>query len=170
MRKAIIFIFSLIPFITKAQTDILVLEKRGMQVHTYTTGDELDMETIYNQRFQGTITELRHDSIYINGQAFHYKEIAVVHRIRANSGLLLLGTGMMVAGGGLFILGAVNGMVRGDQSKDWYTSGGLITGAVLIGAGYLARRHYFMAYHLGRRYKLQYLELAPNKKQTGQPQ
>lgn len=164
MRSVIIFIFFLIPFFTKAQTDLLVLERRGAQVHTYTNGDELDMETIYHQRFLGTITELRHDSVYINGQAFHYKEIAIVHRTRDKSGLLLLGTGMMVAGGGLFILGAVNGLVRGDQSSSWYTSGGLITGAVLIGGGYLARRAYFANYHLGGRYKLNYLELNPNKK------
>lgn len=164
MQRAIILFFYFIPFLTKAQTDILVLKKRGMHVHTYTTGSELIMRTIYDQWFQGNITDMRHDSIFINGLSFHYREIATIQKMRINFSNSVMAAGMMVAGGGIFVLGAVNGLYRGDKSKDWYTSSGLITGAALLAGGYLLTKTRYKKYPLGGKYKLEYLVLNPNKK------
>ena len=66
------------PFLAKAQTDLLILEKGGSEVKTYTTGLELNMQTIYDQWIEGTITDMRHDSVFLNGMPFHYKEIMAV--------------------------------------------------------------------------------------------
>src|SRR5882757_3871167 len=104
MQKSIIFLFCLFPFFAQAQTDILVLKKRGRHILSYTTGDKLTMETVYRQVFTGKITEMRHDSIFLDGQPWHYKEIANIRRVRMRSGFLMIGTGMMYAGGGFLVL------------------------------------------------------------------
>jgi hypothetical protein len=156
MLKAISFFpipifFCLTPFLAGAQNDILSLEKRGKEVHSYRTGDPLSMETVYHQSFNGTITAMRHDSIFIDGKPWHYKEIAAIHRIRSGSDFLLFGTALMVAGGGIFVLGAVNGLYRGDPSRNWFTAAGLITGVVATIGGYLLRNAFYIKYRMGRK-------------------
>ncbi|HEX9514473.1 MAG TPA: hypothetical protein VF939_28465 [Puia sp.] len=157
MLRSILFLFFCIPFFTQAQTDVLILKKRGMEVRTYTIGSELMMKTIYNQWFQGSITNMRHDSIFINGLPFHYKEIAGIRTTHLNFGNTLLPGFMMVVGGGTFVLGAVNGLYRGDKSKDWYTTSGLISGGVLLVGGYLLTKTRVKNYRIGGKFTLDYL-------------
>ena len=164
MKRAIILVICCIPFFSMAQTDLLILRKGGKQIHTYTVGDDLTMETVYQQWFQGTITEMRHDSVFLNGQPWDYKEIAAVKRSHYNFGNTVLPAGMMVAGAGIFILGAVNGLYRKDDKKDWYTTSGLVTGAILLGGGYILTKTRHSIYPIGNRFKLDYLVLNPNKK------
>lgn len=165
MSKTVILFFFLIPFLAKAQTDLLILKKRGMQVHTYTIGSELNMQTVYNQWFDGTITDMRHDTVYVNGLPFHYKEIAAIRVDHTNFGNTVLPAGMMVAGAGIFVLGAVNGLYRGDNSNSWYTTSGLITGAALLAGGYALTRTRLTNCRIGKRFQLDYLVLNPNKKE-----
>jgi hypothetical protein len=165
MNKLLILLFFFLPFFTKAQTDVLILKKRGGEVRTYTIGSELMMKTIYNQWFQGSITNMRNDTIFINGLAFHYKEIAAIKKADLHFYNTVLPAGMMVAGAGIFVLGAVNGLYRGDKSKDWYTSSGLITGGVLVVVGYLLTKTRVKTYSIGKKFKLDYLVIgASNKK------
>jgi hypothetical protein len=161
---AIILLVFLLPVFVRAQTDLLILKNKGMHVFTYTTGAGLIMETIYNQWIEGTITDMRHDSLYINGAAFHYREISAIRIMHNNFSNSVLSAGMMVAGGGIFVLGAVNGLYRGDKSKDWYTSSGLITGSALVVVGYLLTKTRSRTYRLGKKYRLEYLVLNSNKK------
>jgi len=163
-NSAIILFLFLLPVLSEAQTDLLILKDRRMNVHTYTVGTELVLKTIYDQWFQGTITDMRHDSLLINGTAFHYREIAAIRIMHNNFSNSVLAAGMMVAGGGIFVLGAVNGLYRGDKSKDWYTGSGLITGGALLVAGFLLTKTRYKTYRLGGKYKLEYLVLNPNKK------
>jgi hypothetical protein len=165
MSKTLILLFFCIPFLAKAQTDLLILKKRGMQVHTYTVGDQLTMQTVYNQWFDGTITDMRHDSVYVNGLPFHYKEIAAIKVTHTSFGNTLLPAGMMVAGAGIFVLGAVNGLVRNDNSNSWYTTSGLITGAALLAGGFALTRTRLTNCRIGGRFQLDYLVLNPNKKE-----
>jgi len=167
--KPLILFFCLIPFITKAQTDILVLKKRGAHVRTYTVGDELNMETIYHQWLTGTITEMRHDSIFLNGMAFHYKEIRTIRRTHYNFSNTVLPYGMIAAAGGILVLNAVNGAYRHDKAKDWYTHSSVITGISLLVGGFLLTRTTRSTYHLGHRFKLDYLELNFKKKPASAP-
>src|ERR1700761_8405694 len=98
MLKSLILAFCLISFGCYAQNDVLVLQKRGMHLASYTVGDQLTFKTVYDQWFTGTIDALRHDSVYIMGQVFNYKEIAAIHNDKAgNRGL---GNTMMIAGAG----------------------------------------------------------------------
>lgn len=157
MNKRVILLFFLFPLFAMAQTDVLVLKKRGMEVRSYTVGSELTMKTIYNQWFQGNITNMRNDSIYLNGLAFHYKEIAGIRKTHLNFGNTLLPSFMMVVGAGTFVLGAVNGLYRGDKSKDWYTTSGLISGVAMLVGGYLLTKTRVRNYPIGKKFTLDYL-------------
>ena len=161
---AIILFYFLLPASGKAQTDLLILKNRGMNVRTYTVGTELDMKTVYDQWFQGTITDMRHDSIFVNGQPFHFKEIAAILKMTPTFSNTVLAAGMMVAGAGSLVLGAVNGAYRHDSSKDWYTSRGLALGVGLLAGGFLLTKTRHKTYRIGRKYTLDYLVLNPNKK------
>lgn len=169
MHRTVILFFCLIPFLAKAQTDILVLKKRGAHVRTYTIGDPIDLETVYRQWLSGTITDLRHDSIFFNGMAFHYKEVRAIRRTHYNFGNTVLPYGMMAAGAGIFILNAVNGAYRHDKAKDWYTRSSVITGASLLVGGFILSRFTRTTYRLGHRFKLDYLELNFKKSPSSTP-
>jgi len=163
MLRSIIICLFLVPFLAKAQTDLLILKKGGGQVQTYTTGSELMMETVYHQWFHGIITEMRHDSVFLNGLPFHYKEIATIKRAHVNFANTVLAAGMMVTGGGIVVLGAVNGAYRGDKSKDWYTHSGIITSGALLVGGFLLTKTRSRKYAIGRKFTLDYLTLNPAK-------
>ena len=150
---------------TRAQRDLLVLEKNGSNVKTYSEGIDITVETIYHQWFEGIITAIRHDSVFINGFPFHYKEIATIKKNRSKLNYEADGVLLMAAGAGVIILGAVNGWYRGDNAGKWYTSTSYITAGALLLGGYLLTKARYKYYHLGKKYTLTYLSLDPNKKQ-----
>ncbi len=156
---ALILLFYIIPFFCQAQHDILVLEKRGMHERTYTIGDQLTFRTVYGQWFDGTIDDLHRDTVFIAGQAFSYREIAAISRIKTKWDNRTTGTILTTAGVGLFAIGAINGALRGDEAKDWYTTSGIIVGGALITAGVLFLATSKKYYTLGGKYKLQYLQI-----------
>ena len=160
MQRILIILFCVIPFLSRAQHDILVLEKNNMHVRSYTIGDPMTFETVYGQWFTGTIDDLHRDTVYINGQAFSYKEIAALSKEKSS---LVTGKAAgitaIIVGTGVFVLGAVNGGIRGDRTKDWYTTSGIVLGSALIATGAVliatARRYY----KLRGRFKLQYMQI-----------
>src|ERR1700753_4284115 len=104
MQRLLIFVFCVIPFLSRAQHDVLALEKNGMHVKSYAVADPLTFETVYGQWFTGTIDDLHHDTVYINGQAFSYKEIAALSREK-NSLVSGKGAGIsaIIVGAGVFV-------------------------------------------------------------------
>jgi hypothetical protein len=120
----------------------------------------MTFETVYGQWFTGTIDDLHHDTVYINGQAFSYKEIGALAREK-NTGLSGKTTGIsaIIVGTGVFVLGAVNGGIRGDRTKDWYTTSGIVLGSALITAGVIMIAAAKKYYKLGGRFKLQYMQI-----------
>lgn len=160
MQRIFILLFLLIPFLSRAQNDVLVLEKNGMHVRSYTVGDPLTFETVYGQWFTGTIEELHRDTLYVNGTGFSYKEVAAISREKSS---LVTGKGAglaaIIVGTGVFVLGAVNGGIRGDRTKDWYTTSGLVLGSALITTGVVLVATAKRYYKLGGRFKLQYMQI-----------
>ncbi len=148
---------------TRAQRDVLVLEKNGSNIKTYSEGIDITVETIYHQWFDGIITAVRHDSVFINGFPFHYKEIAAVKRDRKKLNYEADGVLLMAAGAGVVILGAVNGWYRGDNVGKWYTSTSFTTAGALIIGGYFLSKARYKYYNLGTKYTLNYISLDPNK-------
>ena len=70
---------------------------------------------------------------------------------------------LMIAGGGVLMLGAVNGLYRGDPASQWYTPVSYITAGALLGLGFLLLHSQYKKYHLGKKYMLQYLSVTSNK-------
>jgi hypothetical protein len=167
--KPFFLFFYLLPVFCLSQSlvksdDIFVLKRHGANLRTYTTGLSFTMETIYDQWFDGTITAIRNDSVFLNGLPFDIKEISAIRRERTKLNYAVDGTILMAAGGGLLLLGAVNGILRGDDFSQWYTPANLIVSGALLVSGFLLRSAHFKKYILGKKYTLEYLELNPNKK------
>lgn len=164
MKPFFLFLY-LLPFCSLAQSDdIVILKRHGANVKTYTQGLYFTMETIYDQWFDGTITAIRNDSIFLNGLPFHYKEISAIRRERKGLNYSTDGAILMLAGGGLLFIGAVNGILRSDAFREWYTPTNLIVAGALIAGGFLLVKAHFKKYILGKKYSLEYLQLNPNKK------
>ncbi|HTQ27919.1 MAG TPA: hypothetical protein VMI35_07315 [Puia sp.] len=140
-----------------------MLQKNGSHVATYATGMSLTMETIYNQWFEGTITGIRHDSLFLNGMPFHYKEIKTIRYERTKLNYKTDGVILMIAGAGVLLLGAVNGLYRGDPANEWYTTTSYITAGTLLVGGFILTKLQYKKYEIGKKYSLQYMELNPNK-------
>ena len=162
--KKYFLVFCILPFCSFAQTDVLELKKHGANQKVYTPGMSLTMETIYQQWLDGTITAIRNDSVFLNGIPFHYKEIRTIRTERKKLNYKTDGTILLVAGGGVLLLGAVNGMYRGDPINSWYKPSGFITAGALIALGLLMRRAAYQKYSLGKKYTLVYLSVGANKK------
>ena len=162
MRTIIILLFCIIPFLSHAQNDVLVLQKRGAHVCSYTVGDEITFKTIYDQWFTGTIDALRHDSVYVMGQVFSYKEIGAIKRSGKGSGRISIGHTMMIAGAGFFAISAVNGLLRHDNSNVWLTTSGYIIGGALLLGGFILSRSFDREMDMGKKYRLLYLEIRPH--------
>ena len=164
MKHLLICILLLTSIRSEAQTDVIILEKNGENVKTYAAGVEITMETVYNQWFTGTIELLRNDSIFINGMPFHYKEIASIRRERTSINYQTDGSLLMVAGGGVLLLGAVNGLYRHDKASTWFAPASFITAGSFLILGFLIRKSQFKTYHIGKKYSIQYLALSAGKK------
>jgi hypothetical protein len=122
------------------------------------------MLTIYDQWFDGTITGIRHDSLFLNGTPFHFKEIKMIRKVRKGLNYKTDGVILMIAGGGVLFLGAFNGIYRGDPASEWYTTASFITAGALLATGFVLTRLEYKKYPLGRKYTLEYYQLNPNKK------
>ena len=163
MRNCLTLICLFTSFYGQAQTDVFVLEKNGASLKTFAAGTEIALETVYKQWFEGSIELIRHDSVFIDGLVFHYKEIAAIRIKRNKINYITDGTLLMAAGVGVLLLGAINGLYRGDPLKSWYTPASYLTAGGLLALGYLIRSSATKTYTLGKKYTLQYLALSADK-------
>ena len=165
IKKSLPFFLLITVIAAHAQTDIMVLEKRGHTIITYSAGMSITIETVYHQWIDGTITALRNDSVFVDGSPFHYKEIGGLRVDRKTFHNRGVGVFMMTAGAGVLALGAVNGLYRGDKANTWYTPTSYITAGTLLVVGYLLTIKPKNTYQLGKKYSLEYVKLDFNKKQ-----
>ncbi len=163
LHKLFILFLYLIPFCSLAQHDVLVLQRRGMHERTYTIGDPMTFRTVYGQWFSGTIEDLRHDTVFIAGQAFDYNELAVIQRTASKINFALLGDYMMIAGAGFTAGSAFNGALRQEHPNQWFTTGGYVIGGALLVGGFLLAEFTSKYYKLGGRFKLVYLQITKDK-------
>lgn len=159
MHKVFILLICLIPVVCRAQHDVLVLQRRGMHVRAYTIGDQMVFKTVYGQWFNGTIEDLHHDTVFIAGQGFSYKEFTVIRRINTKIDWAQAGKLMMVVGAGFTAISVINGALRQDHPNQWFTTSGYVIGGVLLAGGFLLAEFAPKYYKLGSRYKLTYLQL-----------
>jgi len=161
----VLFLFTMTGFLFlrpapgKAQSDVLVLQKNGQNIISYVPGKPIMLQTIYDQWFDGYVTALRDDSVFINNIPFHYKEIKTLRRDRTKLNYAVDGSLLMVAGGGIVALNVINGLYRKDNIGQWFSTGGYIAAGALLAGGFLLRRAARKTYPIGKRYQLHYLDL-----------
>jgi len=164
-----------------AQSNVLLLQKKHKTFKSYYEGHYITLETVDNNYADGVITRIKNDSIYIRHfdieksysdyggiyfdtafrytTAIHVNDIGRILIINPKSNRKSNGTILVVAGVGVMVLGAVNGLYRGDPPKDWYKPSGYITAGLLTALGIWLRRSADKKYSIGKKYQLKILAL-----------
>jgi hypothetical protein len=159
MKKIIAALLILLPFFSSAQTDVLLLQKKGRNIITYEIGQTIVFKTIYDQWLGGTITMMRNDSIFLNNIPFHVREIAAIRNEGTKWNYVNDGTLLIIAGVGVLVLNVVNGIYRNDKAGTWVATSGWITAGAFIIGGLLLRRARYSDYYMGKKYTLHYLNM-----------
>ena len=159
MKKCITLFICLFPLVLLAQTDVLILQKNGRNIQTYTPGMTIMMKTIYDQWLGGTITDMRNDSVFLNNNPFHVHEIAAVRKNFSKLHLQTGGTILIVAGVGVLALNVINGLYTNEPAGQWIKASGWITAGAFILAGILMKQARYSTYNIGKKYTLHYLNL-----------
>lgn len=159
MKKIITAILFGIPLISFSQTDVLILQKNGRNIKTYAPGIPIMIHTVYDQWLEGTITDLRNDSVFLNNNPFHVQEIDAIRKDFSKLHLQTGGTILIVAGVGVLALNVINGLYTGEPSGSWIKASGWITAGAFILAGILMKRAKYKNYPIGKKYTLHYLNL-----------
>jgi len=179
--KSILTLLFLLVTITTAfgQNNILLLQKKHKTILQFYTGKFISLETVNKSYAEGLITKVTNDSIYIRyfeiaqsvttyggvyfDTAFRYttavqvKDIGAIVIEKKNSNRKRNGSILMMAGAGVMVLGAVNGLYRGEPPKDWYKPSGYITAAALFVTGFFLSRSAVKKYTIGKKYQLKIL-------------
>jgi hypothetical protein len=159
MKKIITTILYLAPLISLSQTDVLILQKNGRNIKTYAPGTYIMIHTVYDQWLEGTLTDLRNDSVYINNIPFHTHEIDAVRENFSKLHLQSAGTILIIAGVGVLALNVINGIYTNESAGDWVKTSGWITAGAFIIAGILMKSAKYKNYKIGKKYTLHYLNL-----------
>jgi hypothetical protein len=159
MKNTIAALLILLPFISLAQTDVMILQKNGRNFKTYAIGQTIVFKTIYDQWLGGTITMMRNDSIFLNDMPFHVHEIAAIRYEGTKWNYVTDGTLLVIAGVGVLVINVVNGLYRNDKAGTWISTSGWITAGAFIIGGLLLRRARYSDYYMGKKYTLHYLNM-----------
>lgn len=164
-----------------SQNNILLLQKKNKTVRTLFEGKYIAFDTKQNSSASGIITKIAKDTIFIRHfeivrmgttyggvyfdtsfrytTAVHIKDIGAIHPFRELSGLARSGPILMIAGGGVLVLGAVNGIYRKESIGEWYKPSGFISAGVLAGTGFLLHRSSKKKLVIGKKYQLKILSI-----------
>lgn len=182
IKAALLFLFLLSNLFAYSQNDVLLLQKKGKTKQTYFTGRYIYIETKQGNFADGLITAIMKDTIYIRHfdiqksytdyggiyfdtafrftTAIHYNDIGAIISTKDQSSRKRNSTILMIAGGGVFALGAINGLYRGDPPRDWYKPSGYIVGGALLGLGAFLKYGFNPRTPIGKKYTLKILPLA----------
>ena len=166
MRLIITWLF-MIPFIGMTQTDVLILQKNGRNVKTYAPGMDIQIHTIYDQWLDGTITDMKNDSVYVNYNPFHIHEIDEMRESFSKLHLQTAGTVFIIAGVGVVALNVINGIYRNESASQWMSTSGWITAGAFILGGFLLKGAKYKNYPIGKKYTLHYLNLRVSQRRGG---
>jgi hypothetical protein len=159
MKKVITAIIFLVPLISLAQTDVLILQKNGRNIKIYASGMPIMIHTKYDQWLEGTLTDLKNDSVYVNNIPFHVHEIDALRNNFSKLHLQSAGTILIIAGVGVLALNVINGLYTNEPAGAWIKASGWITAGAFIVAGILMKSAKYNNYSIGKKYTLHYLNL-----------
>lgn len=181
-KAALLFLFLLSNLFAYSQSDVLLLQKKGKTKQTFFTGRYIYLETKQGNYADGLITAIMKDTIYIRHfdiqktftefggiyfdtafrytTAIHYKDIGAIISAKDRSGRNRAGNILLIAGGGVMALGAINGLYRGDPPRDWYKPSSYIVAGALTGLGALAKFGGNPRTPIGKKYSLKILPVS----------
>ncbi|HEY0677091.1 MAG TPA: hypothetical protein VGD17_02350 [Chitinophagaceae bacterium] len=180
-RAGLLFLFLLTFMFAHAQNNVLLLQKRGKTQQTFFPGRYISLQTKQGSYAQGMITRVGQDTIYIRyfdvqssytgyggiffdtvyryTTALHHKDIGALIFLKNPTGRSRSGSLLMIAGGGVLMLGAVNGLYRSEPPREWYKPSSYITAGVLTGLGLLMKRSGSKKRIIGKKYAIKILPL-----------
>ena len=157
---------------------VLVLKRNSKTIQRYYEGKQFTFINSDDQPETGTIPRVVRDTVYLlfyeQGHsvnawgiqgidtlnaiplAYSLKDIKTVIRYRTKLNYAADGAVLMIAGGGVLVLGVVNGIHFQQPAKDWLSSGNIWAALGLTGFGYWLTRQSERHYHLGKTYHLEY--------------
>jgi len=164
-----------------AQNNILLFQKHDKTVKTFFQGKYIAFDTKQGSSATGIITKIGKDTIYIrhfeivatgteyggvyfdtsyrHTTAIHVKDIGALHPFKDRTAMRNSGTILMMAGGGVMVLGAVNGIYRKESIRDWYKPSGYISAVALAGTGFILKKISKKKFVIGRKYQLKILSI-----------
>jgi hypothetical protein len=181
-RTTLLIFFLLSTIVAHAQSNALLLQKRGRTQKSYLAGHYISLQTKQGNYADGIITRIQSDTIYIRHfdvqqtatsyggvyfdtafrytTAIHYRDIGGIMKPAYDMDKAKrYGNLLMIAGGGVMALGAINGLYRGEPPKDWYNPSGYIVSGTLIGLGLLLKKGRKPAIPIRKKYSLKILQL-----------
>lgn len=161
--------------------NVLLLQKHGKTQQSFFAGHFISIQTKGGSYANGIITKIDHDSIYIRHfdieesvtayggvyfdtafrytTSIHYKDIGALVSTQDLSGRKRSGTMLLIAGGGVMALGAINGLYRHDKPKDWYKPSSYIVAGALAAAGAWFKYKGRPKTRIGKKYSFKILQL-----------
>jgi hypothetical protein len=169
MKKKITLFVYLIPLISLAQTDVLILQKNGSNIQSYTPGMTIMIHTVYDQWIGCNLTDMRNDSVFVNNNPFHVHEIDGIRKNFSKLHLQTGGTILIIAGVGVLALNVINGLYTNEPAGQWIKASGWITAGAFILAGILMKSARYKTFNIGKKYTLHYLNLRAGNPPIGSP-
>ncbi|MBX9780474.1 MAG: hypothetical protein K2X26_09015 [Chitinophagaceae bacterium] len=177
MQKLQLLFFVLLVLRAEAQTDLLLLKKKGVTQKTFVKGSYIHFKFLNEQWIEGTIKEMRDDSIWVNMFSvrrapdyfgfpkldtsyygllkLHVKEI-VAFPLPDKGFKYITGGGLFIAGGLAYIfLNIVNGFSTSQSLLDPVNLPRLGIAAAVVGFGITLGLLKEKEMHIGRKYSLQ---------------
>lgn len=176
----VLLMFSTASFAQSA--DFIILKKRGKTVQTFYAGTNIAFTTTTGAFIDARINRIKNDTLYlqqfiINYQPttfgtyivdtvgsyryqYHYNQIAAFGR-KEKTGFNTRGSGAALLGGGV-VLALASGVVYLVDRKN-FSAPLLIASVALGGIGYLLSKGKSSGMVVGKKYKLVYISVLPNK-------
>lgn len=180
-KSILLFLFLLSGTFAIAQNNVLLLQKKGKTQKSFFPGHYISIKTKQGNFADGLITRIHQDTVYIRhfdiqqevtpyggvyfDTAFKYTTAIHVNDI----GALVLtkgvaknrtnGTLLLIAGGGVMALSAVNGLYRKEPAREWYKPTSYISAGALIGLGLWLRHPGKSMLRAGKKYSFKILLL-----------
>ncbi len=161
MQKLLLLFFVLLALNVNAQTDLLLLKKRGITQKTFVKGSYIHFKFINDQWIEGSIKEMRDDSLWVNmfsirrvsdyfgfpklDTSFHGLLNLHISEIKAfplpdRGGKYLSNGNLFIIGSlGYIFLNVVNGIILNEPILDATNLSRLSIAAGIAGIGFLLR-------------------------------
>ena len=189
MQKCLLlFIASFFTAYTYAQGDFLLLKKRNKTIQTFYTGYYITFRTKSKEWISGYINTMANDTLhlkpfelvrYINGwgipavdtlwhnkKKIAVKDIDAFERLDQSVNYIKDGTILQVIGAGYILLNVINTWSSGDQLFDNNNGTKLAIAAAVFAVGTLMHQSRNPYLQVGRKYRLQYVNLTPDTSNT----